>query len=65
MNQFQNNNEFIYVNEFENIVGKEIKFLSDPFACNSIENVILQNCKKTNIIDFKFENSMKIVEYRC
>lgn len=65
LNQFQNNNEFIYVNEFENIVGKEIKFLSDPFACNSIENVIFQNCKKTNTIDFKFENSMKIIEYQC
>ena len=65
LNQFQNNNEFIYVNEFENIVGKEIKFLSDPFACNSIENVIIQNCKKTDTIDFKFENSMKIIEYQC
>ena len=65
LNQFQNNNEFVYLDEFENIAEKEIKFLSDPFACNSIENVILQNCKKTNIIDFKFENSMKIVEYRC
>ncbi len=65
LNQFQNNNEFVYLDEFENIAEKEIKFLSDPFACNSIENVILQNCKKTNIIDFKFENSMKIIEYRC
>ena len=44
---------------------KEVKFLSDPFACNSIENVIIQNCKKTNTIDFKFENSMKIIEYQC
>ncbi len=65
LNQFQNNNEFVYLDKFENIAEKEVKFLSDPFACNSIENVIIQNCKKTNTIDFKFENSMKIIEYQC
>ena len=65
LNQFQNNNEFVYLDKFENISEKEVKFLSDPFACNSIENVIIQNCKKTNTIDFKFENSMKIIEYQC
>ena len=65
LNKFQDNNTFIYVDTFQDLNQLEFLFLSDSFACNNIESLIDTNCLLDEIINFKYENSMKLKKYKC
>ena len=65
LNTFQKNNLFLYLDDFQTIGNENFLFLSDTFQCNSVENIIIQKCEKIGITNFKYENSMKIIEYKC
>ncbi|MAR94752.1 MAG: hypothetical protein CMD46_00040 [Gammaproteobacteria bacterium] len=65
LNKFQDNNTYIHVDSFQNLNQLEFLFLSDSFACNNIESLIDTNCLLDEIINFKYENSMKLKKYKC
>ena len=65
LNKFQENNIFVYLENFQTVEEKNFLFLSDPFECNNVENIISQKCDKNRVAKFEYENSMKIIEYQC
>ncbi len=65
LNEQQNKNEFIFVNDLESLKNKDFLFLSDPFACNNVEDDILKNCSLISNNTFKYKNSMEIKKYQC
>ena len=65
LNKFQENNLFVHLENFEAVNDKNFLFLSDPFECNNVENIISQKCDNNGVAKFKYENSMKIIEYQC
>ena len=65
LNNVQKNNLFMHLENFQSVEDTNFLFLSDPFECNNVENIISQKCDKNRVAKFEYENSMKIIEYQC
>lgn len=65
LNKFQANNKFIHLNSYEEVTNQKVIFLSDSFECNGVEDTLKLKCEVIQITNFKYENSMKIIEYKC
>ena len=65
LNKIQDNNKFIHLDNYMKVSGNNIVFLSDSFECNNIETELINNCLKKSVINFKYENSMRLTEYEC
>lgn len=65
LNKFQENNLYVYLENFQTVEEKNFLFLSDPFECNNVENIIIEKCNINEVGNFKYENSMRIIEYQC
>jgi hypothetical protein len=64
-NKFQANNKFIHLNDYEEVTNQKVIFLSDNFECNGVEDTLKLKCEVIQITNFKYENSMKLIEYKC
>ena len=60
LNNVQKNNLFMHLENFQTVENTNFLFLSDPFECNNVENIISQKCDKDRVTKFEYENSMKI-----
>ena len=65
LNNVQKNNLFIHLENFQTVENTNFLFLSDPFECNNVENIISQKCDIDRVTKFEYENSMKIIQYQC
>lgn len=65
LNKFQVNNNYIHLDSYEQVADQKMVFLSDNFECNNIEDSLELECEVIQIKNFKYENSMKIIEYQC
>ena len=65
LNNVQKNNLFMHLENFQTVENTNFLFLSDPFECNNVENIISQKCDIDRVTKFEYENSMKIIQYQC
>ena len=65
LNNFQKNNLFVHLENFQAVEDKNFLFLSDHFECNNVENIIIQKCDNNRVANFKYKNYMRIKEYQC
>ena len=49
----------------EQVTNQKVIFLSDNFECNGVEDTLKLKCEVIQITNFKYENSMKLIEYKC
>ena len=59
LNNVQKNNLFMHLEiYFQTVENTNFLFLSDPFECNNVENIISQKCDIDRVTKFEYENSI-------